>query len=225
MRVWLLLLLFFGCFQLYAQEFTFQAPDYKSIEKRVSDPQSEFYFAPLLSRYAVADTTLTLEQKRHLYYGFTFQEEYSPYGRIEFEDSLRVILEKQELVHGDFLNIVRYTDLILETNPFDLDAMDYQLFALDKVGESEIFERRVIQMNTIFEVLMSSGDGATKETAFYVIDTSHEYALLRALEFEFGGSQSLIEHFDYLTVEKNEYGLEGLYFDVTPCLKSLSLIK
>jgi len=34
--------------------------------------------------------------------------------------------------------------------------------------------------------------------------------------------QSLIEHYDYLTVAKNDAKIEGLYFDVSPCLNSMS---
>ena len=61
-----------------------------------------------------------------------------------------------------------------------------------------------------------------KKEAFYVIYTSHEYDLLNILGFQFGGSQSLIEHYDYLTLAENEAKIEGLYFDVSPCLNSMS---
>jgi len=46
--------------------------------------------------------------------------------------------------------------------------------------------------------------------------------LLDILGFQFGGSQSLIGHYDYLTVQPNEADIEGVYFDVSPCLGSLS---
>ena len=69
---------------------------------------------------------------------------------------------------------------------------------------------------------LSSGDGLTKETAYYVINTTDEYNLISILGFEFGGEQSLIEHYDRLTLAENDYNIEAFYFDVSPCLNSLS---
>ena len=96
------------------------------------------------------------------------------------------------------------------------------MYALEQIGDRRNFEKKIVQLDIIVDALMSSGDGISKETAFYVINTSHEYALLGILGFGFGGQQSLIEHYDYLTLAENKEGVKGLYFDVSPCLKSLS---
>ena len=91
-----------------------------------------------------------------------------------------------------------------------------------KVGVAqEAFQKKLTQLRTIVDVLMSSGNGKTKEDAFYVIDISHEYNLLSILGFQFGGSQHLIEHYDYLSVAENNQNIEGFYFDVSPCLNSI----
>ena len=111
---------------------------------------------------------------------------------------------------------------MLLDNPFDLNAINYQLYSLEQMGNMSIFNKRVIQLKTIIDALMSSGNGKNKKEAFYVIYTSHEYDLLNILGFQFGGSQSLIENYDYLTLAENEAKIEGLYFDISPCLNSMS---
>ncbi|MCW8981765.1 MAG: DUF4919 domain-containing protein, partial [Altibacter sp.] len=94
--------------------------------------------------------------------------------------------------------------------------------AFEQKMEKANFEKTYVRMSTVFDALLSSGNGVSKEEAFYVIYTSHEYDLLNLLGFQFGGMQQLIEHYDYLTVAKNEAGIEGFYFDVSPCLNAMS---
>ncbi len=207
---------------LLAQEKKTEAPNYKKIEKAIKKKKSDYYYPTLFARFQEADSSLTLEEKRHLYYGYTFESEYSPYSRSDYEDSLRSIFEKEELDVLDFQRLINFTDSILAEDPFHLDAMNYQLYASEELGYIESFNRRLFQLRGIIDALMSSGNGASREEAFYVINTSHEYALIDILGFRFGGSQSLRDHYDYLTLAENGAGLEGLWFDVSPCLESLS---
>ena len=218
-----LILIVFG-FSAFSQNWSIEKPDYKKIEKAIKKEGSNFFYPSLMARYKAGDTTLTINEKRHLYYGFTFHDNYSPYGHSNYEDSLRSMLNKEELDSLDWFKIVEITDKILEKSPFNMRAMNSQFSASKELG---ILERQVkckMQYLTIIDVLMSSGNGLREKTAFYVIDTSHEYALINVLGFQFGGSQSLIKHYDYLTLAENEAGIEGFYFDVSPCLNSLSKV-
>lgn len=216
------LLMLWSMLSGYAQTFYFEKPDYEAIEKVIKDKRSDFYYPKLMERYRQADSTMTLEEKRHLYYGYSFQPAYSPYNRSDVADSLREVLQKDEHTNADLKHIIKYAGLLLVDNPFDLRAVNYQLYALEKLGKQAEFEGRLNQMNVIIDALLSSGDGLKKESAFYVIYTTHEYDLLNILGFEFGGQQSLIEHYDYLKVAENPSQVEGLYFDVSPCLNSLN---
>lgn len=222
MKKLLLLCFVVTSFVLNAQDWDFEKPDYDKIEKNIKEKDSNLFYELLMKRYKEADSTMTLKEKRHLYYGYQFDEKYSPYSRSDFSDSLRVVLNKKSLDSLDYTNIVTFTNKILEENPFDLRAINYQLFALEKKGDTASFNKKVIQLYIIVDSLLSSGTGKSKEDSFYVLFTSHEYDLLSILGFKFGGSQSLIEHYDYLTLEKNEANIEGLYFDVSPCLASMS---
>jgi hypothetical protein len=198
-----------------------EKPDYKKIEKEISKDKSEFFYSKLLKRYMNSDTTMTIKEKRYLYYGYSFQNAYSPYGHSDFSDSLRVVLQKEQHNDKELNEIIELSDSILVENPFDLRAINYQLYAFDKLGKMVEFDMKINQMRIIVDALLSSGDGLEKKTAFYVIYISHEYDLLNVLGFDFGGEQSLIDHFDYLEVAENSQDIKGLYFDVSPCLNSM----
>ena len=209
-------------FYSFSQDWEFEAPNYKKIEKNIQKKGSNLFYSNLMDRFKKADSTMTLEEKRHLYYGYTFDEKYSPYSHSNYNDSLKVVLQLDNHSANDLKEILRFGDSLLSANPFDLRAMDYQLYALEKSEDKKGFDNKMTQLTTVFDALASSGLGTTKKEAFYVISTSHEYDMLSILGFTFGGTQSLIEHYDYLTVEKNDAGIEGFYFDVTPCLNSMS---
>jgi hypothetical protein len=210
-------------FSADAQDWEYKAPEYRKIKKAIQKEGTRFYYPVLMRRYLAADSTLSKEEKRHLYYGFVFQPEYRPYMRSDSMDSIRQILEREEIPSAKELAlIVQHADAILMEQPFDLNALNYQILALDQLGYVSEIKEKVTKYLTIIDAIVSSGNGLTKNSAFYVIDTSHEYALLDLLGFQFGGSQTLIDHFDYLTLRENDAGLEGLYFDVSPCLDALS---
>lgn len=210
--------------QLYCQDWHFEKPNYKEIEKNIAEQNSSFYYPNLMERFIKADSTLTIKEKRHLYYGYSFQEDYSPYTRSDFADSLQIILELKKHDTLEFKKIMTLGDSILVKNPFELKTINYQLYALEKADNIEGYRKKIAQFNIIVDALLSSGNGTTKEESFYVIYTAHEYDLLNILGFTFGGSQSLMEHYDYLELAEGETKIEGLYFDISPCLNSLSKI-
>lgn len=217
----LLLILVISVASAYSQTIVVEKPDYKKIEEAIADKASELYYVKLMIRYRLADTTMTLEEKRHLYYGYSFQKEYSPYGRSDYEDKLREVLNNGKLRTSDYQKIVVFSDSILAENPFNLAVIDNQLFAFEKLGDSGRFNENITRLKIVVDAMLSSGDGLSKESAYYVISTAHEYFILNMLGLTFGGSQSLQEHYDYLTVAKNPDKIKGLYFDVSPCLQSL----
>lgn len=217
-RLLILFLLSFSINILFSQE----KPDYKTIEKNIEKEQSALYYPKLMQRFTDGDITLNTEERRHLYYGYIFQHAYSPYGRSKFEDSLRTITQKQEMDFRDYEMIERYADSVLAENPFDLRAMNYQLFALDKLQDKNAFNNTLNKMKILFSAMLSSGTGKSKKEAFYVINVSHEYDLLNMLGYEFAGKQKLIEQYDYLEVKDNGSGVKGLYFDISPSLNKMN---
>jgi hypothetical protein len=219
-RLFLFILLFVFSFSSFAEKK--KKPNYKKIEKEIKKKKSDFYYPKLWEKFMDADPNMTLEEKRHLYYGYIFQADYSAYGRAEYSDSLRSLMKIDNPSDSILNQIVIIGDSVIKEQAFDVRARNYQLYALDKLGNTIEYEKKLTQMKIIVQAIMSSGDGLTKKTAFYVFSVSHEYFILSILGYDFGGSQSLIEHYDYLVVEKNKEGIKGFYFDISPSLNSLS---
>ncbi|MDY7396572.1 DUF4919 domain-containing protein [Aureibaculum sp. 2210JD6-5] len=206
----------------FAQNTTIKKPDYDLIKKKIVQKASNLYYPKLVEKFNNADTTMTLDEKRHLYYGFIHQESYSPYTRSDYTDSLRITLKKKNYGANDLKKIVQYSDSLLKYNPFSLKAINYKLYAEKQMKDSISLLKDYTKMRIITDAMLSSGDGLSKETAFFVISPTHEYSLLSLLGYEFGGKQSLIDHYDYLTLAENEDGIEGLYFDVSASLNHMN---
>ena len=85
-----------------------------------------------MERFKNGDSTMTIDEKRHLYYGYTFEDSYSPYSRSKYGDSLREILKKSELNDKELNNMHKFTDSMLMEKPFNFDVMNYQLYVFDK---------------------------------------------------------------------------------------------
>jgi len=209
----------------FSQEIKFEKPNYKKISKEIKKKKSKFYYKELFDRYLDGDTTFNLNEKRHLYYGFSFQEEYSPYSSSTYTDSLKTLYEKDTLTNFDFKEIIKFSKLILDKNPFDLRAinnLNYAYYSLENKDLENIYNYKSL---LIIDVIMSSGDGISEKSAFYVIYVSHEYDLINALGFGLGGEQSLTGNgFDYLKLQDNEFGIEGFYFEISRSLEHLSLM-
>lgn len=205
----------------FAQKQKFENPDYKKIEKAIKDSDSNLFYEKLYTRFLDSDSTFTNQEKAHLYYGFIFNESYSPYGKSVYRDSLKTIIKKETLDDADFESIVKYSNLALKENPFDIRTLNYKIYSLNKLEQYEEYNRTITQARTIVDAILYSGDGLTKKTAYYVIFVDHEYDILNILGHQFGGEQKLIDKFDYLKVSPNEQNIKGFYFDISPSLNYL----
>lgn len=221
MKKLLLLLVLMSSNISMAQEQGFTKPDYNGIRKAIQQPNTPLFYKRLMERFHEGDSSMTLQQKRHLYYGFIHQTHYRPYHRSEYGDSLRQAVKTIKELIPLQNKILKYTDAMLQENPFDLQAITYQMNLLDVLGKTQTLNKRRAQMHIIFDAIVSTGDGKSKETAYYVIFTAHEYALLSALGYDFGGLQRLTRPCDYLQLAENDEGITGLYFNIAPCLDHL----
>jgi Domain of unknown function (DUF4919) len=208
-------LLLFVFNTILSQEKKFTKPDYEAIGKAVKNPDSPFFYSKLQQKFNTADSTMTVEERRYLYYGFTTQEHYNPYATDEGSEKLSEVLKKEELAAKEFDQIITFGDEILKKNPFNLRVMNYQLFAYEKKNDTVNFTKKVTQLRMVVDAILSTGKGTTADNAIYVIDVSHEYDILNLIGFEYGGTQRLIGENDYLTLAPNQYNVEGLYFDVS----------
>ncbi len=209
---------------LYGQPPKGIPPNYKQIEKEITERKSDSYYPVLMERYMQRDTTLTNEDMRNLYYGYTFQKTYEPYKRNPDDQKLAALLEKDNLNASDQNEFIEMANRSLKDNPFDLRAMNMLAYFHHQRGNEAQARTIGTILNKVISAIISSGDGITCETAFHVISTSHEYELLSVFELQSQG-QSLIGSCDYLRFEKGKYKIDGLYFNVSKLFESMGIKK
>lgn len=197
----------------YSQEISFTKPDYDIIKANILDSSSIFYYPRLIQRLNEYDTTLTEDEYRFLYYGYTYQSTYKSYWQSPFEQELSKYYRKEQLEDSDYNEIIRLTSLCVAEFPFDLRQLNFMSYVYHLKGDDSTARKISYRFHGTVEAILSSGDGKTCETGFHVIAISHEYVILNLFRFQFTG-QSLIGDCDYMEVNKNDRDISGVYFNV-----------
>lgn len=189
------------------------APNYQQIKKEINSKTCEFYYPELLGRFQAADTTLSLEQVRHFYYGAATMPEYNPVFSLLHE--LNEALGKGDLPKADSI-----IDRQLSVDPANLQFYERKMmlkikqFGRDSQEANDAF----FQVFMLSSAILSSGNGLSKESAIHVISIADEYAIMTLYGLSLK-AQSLImedgQKFDKMDLEPNKYGWESLYFNTT----------
>lgn len=191
--------------------------DFDSIGTAVNDPKSKFYYPRLLENFLSNDTVLKHEDYRHLYYGYTFQEDYDPVrmSLSDYPEGIRDLYYKKDFTRAECDTIIKYAELTLRDNIFDLSQMKFYIFALREKEKNTLASIRQYKLNHIVAAILSSGSG-TKEKPWVVISPAHEYNLLNLMGYVATGHTELENNIDYITIEKSgKDSPEGFYFDAT----------
>jgi hypothetical protein len=202
--------------------------NYKKIEENIKDKSSKLYYSKLMLRYNSSDTSMTLEEKRHLYYGYVFNPLYAPYSQKPYMDSAYNCMDIDDKDDADYQKVLKFCDSALIFNPFDLKAINCKLTVFKETENSISFDNEIIKAKIFLDAIFSSGDGLSKKTAYHVLYIKHEYNILSMAGYKFGGKQSLRRDkknlYDYLFIQANEEGIEGLYFNVDRLFLSVNKI-
>ena len=195
-------------------------PDFTKIEKDINDKASPLFYATLLKRYTDNDTTLTRDEYIHLYYGFSMQDNYSPYGKPSVNDALKKALDADKTD-----KIIELEKKALTEYPFnirDLYVLSTTLVKKGDTTEGNIYHKKMIE---VVKTILSTGNGAADSTAMYVVSVDHEYDLISLLGYKFGSSQALVQTkdgpADKMALQKNEDNLDYLYFNVSRLFASM----
>ena len=210
-----------------AQYSQFLAPSYEWIEKAINDKSSKFYYPVLLKRFAEADTLLTIEDIHCLYYGYVLQKDYDPYIRLDEENKARDILNQDKVTKKDAQKALQLLNKAVDKAPMHMTlyAIRHYVNTLVYGEDSKQVVDDAFRYTALISAIAASGDGRDYESAFHVVIVSHSYDFMRYFGFK-PKSQSLQmnedQEFDVFPLEENEYNLEELHVNVTPCLNYLS---
>lgn len=94
-----------------------KSPDMEKIRDFAKDSRK---YNKLMTRYENNDKSLTVDDYRQLYFGYIFQPEYSPYDKTDYSKSISTLYYKEHLNRLDCDSIIKYAELSLEEDPFDL---------------------------------------------------------------------------------------------------------
>jgi hypothetical protein len=199
---------------IYTSIFSQNPVDYDLIDKNTKNSKSEYYYPELMKKFQKGDTTLTLEQKRHLYYGYTFQENFK---KFKFNGLLDSISKYEELnTDASLLKALKFREEILSRNPFEAGIIDGKIAIYKKLGDHKEFMKGIHQITLIFDSIMSSGDGLTKENAIVLTSVSAEYEIVSILGFTPIKEPVVIDkNFEFVEVANNDKNVKGIYFDVS----------
>lgn len=219
-----LLLAAFGCLAATAliplDRIERHHPDLDHIKREVYDRNSSYYYPRLMAEYLRNDTTMNLERYRYLYLGYMFQEDYNPYRAPAYSGRILTNYAKSELTSQECDSVIKYADLALLDNPFDLNQMSALIAALRQKGQTNLANIWEYKFNHILMAIVSTGTGADEENAWYVIEPQHEYVLLNTIGYTVTNHLFYEPYYEYLTVkDPAEKDAGGFYFNILRILK------
>ncbi|MGM9803002.1 MAG: DUF4919 domain-containing protein [Muribaculaceae bacterium] len=202
-----------------AQKFEVKAVDFDNIKQETQDPNSQYFFPKLVKEFQSNDTTMTFEQYRYFYYGYIYQEDYNPFRESPFSDMIENLYYKKEFTRAECDTIEKYAELSLDDNIFDLQQMEFYIFALKQKKKYARAAIRQYRLNHIIATILSSGNG-TAESPWVVTSAMHEYYILNKLGYVAIEHKSMPGDIDFIAVKKkNDKSPEGFYFDASKIIE------
>ncbi|MGN1264971.1 MAG: DUF4919 domain-containing protein [Muribaculaceae bacterium] len=206
-----------------AQKLEVKPVDFDAIKAATQDSKSKFFFPKLMKAFESNDTTMTFEEYRYLYYGYVFQEDYNPFRESQYADMIESLYYNKEFTRSECDTIEKYAELSLDDNIFDLQQMEYFIFALKEKKKFARAAIRQYRLNHIIATILSSGNG-TAENPWVVTSVSHEYYILNKLGYVATEHRTLPGCIDFIAVNpKNDKSPEGFYFDASKILEVASV--
>jgi len=197
------------------------APNYREIRTTIQNSKSPNYYPLLMRLYLQNDTTLTLEQYRCLYYGFTLQEDFVPYQKErEMLFEIRRELVKTNGAKSTCSEAIKVAQSALEDDPFDLLAISTLSFSYLQLKDSMSYALWNNKQEALLDAIVSSGDGDDVESAIHVINLEHEYEVLNRLGLQIESDSLCNDEVEYLKVQPNAEEIRGVYFNFGACRKA-----
>lgn len=179
-------------------------PDMEEIKRRITDSKDKYYYPKLRKLYERNDTIMTPEEYRYYYLGYIFQEDFNPYRVSEYSSVTDSLSFLPKHTKQDCDTIIKYAELSLEDNPFDLKQMSFLIYALKEKRKDMRAKIWQYRLENILGAIKSTGTGEDIDNAWYVNSPAHEYALINAMNFTATGYREAAPGIDYISIERTE---------------------
>jgi hypothetical protein len=151
-------------------------PDFKSIEKNLTNKQSPYNYDKLIFKYKAYPKSLDSLEAQYLYYGRNFQE-----NKVStMDDDFKKLAEFFKERNAD--ECVKLGTALYQKDPTNLDVLLILLRAYDSKQDANNFSHHVSQFRLLTDAIKKSGDGKTEKTAYLVNSVGDEYILLNILQ-------------------------------------------
>lgn len=199
-------------------------PNMDSIKANIQNPYSNYYYKRIWRKFWSNDTNMSMQEYRHLYLGYVFMEDYNPYRQSEFSKKIQPLYYKKSHTQAECDTIIKYAELSLDDDPFDLNQMQFFIYALKekkKFARASIWQYR---LNHLIEAILSTGTGQEKNP-WVVINPAHEYCIVNFMGLVAIDHKAYVGDIDYIVIARkdNKKLPEGYYFDVSNILKMYNL--
>lgn len=190
-----------------------QSPDLEKIR----DFADSRKYDKLMKRYEKNDPTMSVSDYRQLYYGFVYQSQYKPYQKKNHSRSISTLYYKEHLSRMDCDSIIKYAEFALKDDPFDLQQMNYLIYAYKTKKKHALANHWQTRLNNVLRAILSTGTGTSKETAWHVINIAHEYALINFMSPHYivEGQEFIEPCYDHIILKRiSEQLPDGFYFNI-----------
>ena len=208
------------CSVCYPQEATPDnpvAPDDRLIEAAVVNLSSPYYYPHLFARYEAGDTTLTLQEYRHLYYGFRLDDRYRPIDPTPYADSITITLSRnidpQGISPELFGDLRRQIEGALKDEPFNMRYINLAAYIAQMEGDIKTAGRYARKVRMIKAAIMSSGTGLSKNSPWHVLYRGDENDILNSLGARASKRMYITFDVEYFHLPVKNNGNRGYYFN------------
>lgn len=211
-RTLLLLVIGLVCMRSNAQKVS--NIDFDAVKKSLDN--SPKMYTGLLERFRQADSTLTNDEYKLIYYGQCFQKSYNPYGNDQKNfDSFKKYYQDEK-----FEQALPFALKMIDNNPLNMKMTFLALVCYHHINDVAGKANMSSRYNGIMKTIFDSGDGKSDPTAFVVMCINDEYELMANMQVQ-NTSQALRGFCDVMTLKENDLGIKELYFNVSKPLESM----
>lgn len=187
----------------------------EAIELSVASPSSPYFYQTLVERYNNGDSTLNLQDYRHLYYGYAYSGSYDPHSEPVYADSVAntIAADNYIITSKSSDKLIYYIGNILSEEPFNLRFLNMMAYIYAKAGDTETADIYARKFNMVLKAIISSGTGIDKDTPWYVLYRSDAMSLMTVFGAEPTRRAYITKTEEYYKFKEKVEGIKGFYFD------------